>query len=243
MKLWDIRSAKTSRSERIKGGCSNVTWNHDGNIICYTNKDEDMLTVYDCRKASVLKQIDFNKYQASEFQFEKGGNCLLVSSTAGEIYIYDAKTFNSNWLASIVAHFAPINSIHIEPNNKYFATAAADSLICLWDLQEMISYKVMKKGESSIKKILYSHDSKFIASISDENNIDIFEIETGTIYLIKFIIFINTLASCIHTIDCKYPQNAIAWHPNSWVLAYCGDDKNKNNADEGSIHLFGTSPS
>ena len=46
----------------------------------------------------------------------------------------------------------------------------------------MISYKVMKKGESSIKKILYSYDSKFIASISDENNIDIFEIDTGNCY-------------------------------------------------------------
>jgi THO complex subunit 3 len=177
MKLWDVRSAKTTRSERIKGGCSNVTWSNDGNTICYSNKDDDMLTIYDCRKSSILKQIDF-KYQASEFQFEKNCNCLLVSSSLGELYIYDAKTFNSTPLATVVAHFAPINSIHIEPGNKYFATAAADSLICLWDLQEMISYKVIKKGESSIKKILYSHDSKFIASISDENNIDIFEIET-----------------------------------------------------------------
>jgi len=180
-KLWDIRSSKTTRSERIKGGCSNVTWSCDGNIICYSNKDEDLLTVYDCRKSTIMKQIDF-KYQASEFQFEKGGNCLLVSSSLGEIHIYDAKTFNSTPLATVVAHFAPINSIHIEPSNKYFATAAADSLICLWDLQEMISYKVMKKGESSIKKILYSYDSKFIASISDENNIDIFEIDTGNCY-------------------------------------------------------------
>ena len=83
----------------------------------------------------------------------------------------------------IVAHFAPINSIHIDNSNKYFATAAADSIICLWDLHEMISYKVLKKGESSIKKILYSHDSKFIASITDENTIDIFEIETGITFI------------------------------------------------------------
>ena len=46
------------------------------------------------------------------------------------------------------------------------------------------------------------------------------------------------LGESINSIPCKYPQNSIAWHPNSWVLAYCGDEKNRNNVDDGSIHLF-----
>ena len=177
----------------------------------------------DIRKG-ILKQTDF-KNQLNEFHFDKEMNNLIVCMSTGLLNFYDAKTLNlSTPIVSLEAHFAPVHSLTIEPKNQVFATAGADALICLWDLNELISFKVLRKGESSIRKIIFSHDSRFIASISEESCVDLYDIEVG---------------ECVHSIICKSIQNSIAWNPKSLLLAYCGEEKNRNNVDDGSIHIFG----
>lgn len=223
LKFWDIRTSKNYRSDKIKGGCFNLSWSSDNNYLAYTNKNDDVLSILDIRKG-IVKQCEF-KNQVNEFHFDKNMNCFIVCMSTGNINFYCAKTFNfSAPLVSLEAHFAPVHSLTIEPKNQIFATAGADALICLWDLNELISYKVLRKGESSIRKIIFSYDSKFIASISEESCVDIYDVDAS---------------ECVHSIICKSIQNSIAWNPKSLLLAYCGEEKNRNNADDGSIHIFG----
>jgi WD40 repeat protein len=83
---------------------------------------------------------------------------------------------------------------------------------------------VLRKGESSIRKVIFSCDSRFLASITEESSVDIYDVELG---------------ECIHSIICKSIQNSIAWNPKNLLLAHCGEEKNRNNLDDGSIHIFG----
>ena len=123
---------------------------------------------------------------------------------------------------------APTNSISIDYNdNKHFITGGVDSLIVQWNMEEMMSSKVYKKGDQAIRKVQYSFDGKYIASIYDGVNVEVFSTECG---------------APVHTINTENIQYSIAWNRNKNVnkniLAYCGDEKNNRNGDEGNLHLM-----
>lgn len=169
----------------------------------------------------IVKQIQF-KNKIAEFEFDKSNSVILVTSSSGSIIVLNASTLDEVPLTILDGHYPPINSININKQNTIFATGAADALICLWDLHELMSYKVIKKGEIPIRKVLFSYDSELLATIYEGNNLDIFDVGTG---------------ECVYSILTENPQYSIAWSPIGNNLAYCGDDKNRNNVDEGNIHL------
>jgi THO complex subunit 3 len=222
LKLWDLRVWKSIKSEKTKGGCKNMAWNSDSTMFGFSNKDDELITVYDMNRFTPVKQIEF-KNKINEFEFDKINKYLLVTSISGNLQVIDSKTFDSSTILNIEAHFPPVNTINIDKSNKLFATGAADALICIWNMNEMICQNVIKKGELPIRKIVFSHDSNIIASIYDGHNIDFFDTNT---------------CECIYSITNETQQFDIAWNSNGYILAYCGDDKNRNNNDEGNIHLL-----
>ena len=101
-------------------------------------------------------------------------------------------------------------------------------------MDELMSYKVYKKSEQSIKQIMYNYDDKFIACIYDGKNIDFFSTE---------------LDSNIFTLYTNNYINFIKWNKRRNILAYVSDDKkgeewkNKNKDEgkyigEGNAHFF-----
>jgi THO complex subunit 3 len=222
IKLWDVRVSKCIKSEKTKGGCKNMAWNHDSSMFGFSNKDDEIITFFDINKFTPIKQIEF-KSKINEFEFDKVNKYLLVTSISGMINIYDSQILDSTPLLNIEAHYPPVNTINIAKSNKLFATGAADALICIWDMSEMICRNVIKKGELPIRKVVFSNDSRVIASIYDGPNIDFFDTNT---------------CECIHSLTNEAQQFDIAWNPNNYIIAYCGDDKNRNSSDEGNIHLI-----
>jgi THO complex subunit 3 len=92
-------------------------------------------------------------------------------------------------------------------------------------MDELMSYRAIKKGEVPIRKVSFSHDAKFLGAIYEGTNLDIYDVNSG---------------ECMHSIFTDSQQYCLAWNPKNYVLAYCGDDKNRNNVDEGNIHIIST---
>jgi WD40 repeat protein len=222
VKLWDTRLNKNIKSEKTKGGCKNITWNADSSLFAFSNKDDDIINFYDVRKFQIIKQIEF-KNKITEFEFDKSNSLLFVGSTNGCLYIHNAATLDESPIAVVEAHYPPVTTLNISKNNDIFLTGAADALICLWDTNEMLSYKVIKKGEIPLRKAMFSFDSRLIASIYEGNNLDVFDTNSGC---------------SVYTVFSDVQQYSIAWNPLNYMLAFCGDDKNRNNVDEGNIHLL-----
>lgn len=206
LKLWDLRVNKNIKSEKTKGGCKNVTWNYDNSntIIAFSNKDDDTIHFYDYRKFGLIKQIEF-KNKINEFEFDRTNSAVIITSVSGSLFVVNAITLDENPLAVIDAHYPPINTINIDRTNNYFATGASDALICLWNTKELMSYKVIKKGELPVRKVMYSHDSRLIGAIYEGNNLDIFDTDTS---------------ECVHSILTESQQYSLAWNPNQYILAY-----------------------
>ena len=122
--------------------------------------------------------------------------------------------------------------------------------------------------EWPVRTVSFSHDSAFIASGSEDPQVDIADVETSRQvgFAPRFTeasrahashacacrstrpVF-GTLHSAMHTtytlqvhsIPCSAPMNSVSWHPTRHLLAYAGDDKNKSGQDEGSLRVFGFS--
>ena len=222
IRLWDLRVSKNIKSEKTKGGCKNLSWKADSSIFGFSNKDDDLISFYDIKNFSCYKQLEF-KNKINEFEFDRSNHALFVTTIAGLVQVFNAATLDVNPIYNIEAHFPPVNTINIDPSNSLFVTGGADALICVWDMYELLCKKVIKKGEIPIKSLAFSYDSKIIASIYEGPNIDFFDINT---------------AECVHSIITENQKFSISWNPINNTLVYCGDDKNRNNADEGNIHIL-----
>lgn len=228
LKIWDVQSNSVVISEKIKSGCKNIAWNTtnpNSNQILVTSKDDDTLFVYDLRYPSQplitqTKSISF-KSKINDFVFDTSQNLLITSSHSNlNLQIYDSIDFRS--LAQIELQSpSSNNALAINKSCTILASAGTDALITLWDTEELISFKVLKKTDFSIKKIEFSNDSKYIAALYEEPMLDIFDIETG---------------ECVHSITKKSSITTFAWHPKGNFLVYSGDDKSK---DEGNIYCLG----
>ena len=227
IKLWDIRTNKPIKTEKTKSEIKYLAYNQTGSQFAYTNKDGDVIHIYDITTFSQITQLDF-KSKINEFEYDKTNSLLISVNDNGTINLINAKTYKESDIQIIENKLSPINCLNIDNStNKYFITGGVDSLIQVWDMGEMLSNKIFKKGDQAIRKVQYSNDGKIIACIYEGTNVDLFSVELG---------------NSIHTINTENIQYSISWNKNKNVakniLAYCGDDKNNRNGDEGNIHLM-----
>jgi len=82
-------------------------------------------------------------------------------------------------LEVLECHKARINCIAMDPCKKYFATGCLDSIVDLWDLQEMVCIKTFCKLEEEVKDLSFSYDGKFLATTSDDSFFDIYSIDAS----------------------------------------------------------------
>jgi THO complex subunit 3 len=66
----------------------------------------------------------------------------------------------------------------MDPTNNYCATGAADALIAIWDLTELVAIKSFSK-ENSVRQLSFSHDGRYLAAASEESRFDIFDVHNN----------------------------------------------------------------
>ena len=77
-----------------------------------------------------------------------------------------------------------------------------------------------------MRTLSFSHDCAYLASGSEDPLIDVASVTTG---------------QRVHAIPSQAPMNSVAWHPSKLLLAFAGDDKDRQGRDEGSGRIFGFS--
>ena len=102
----------------------------------------------------------------------------------------------------------------------------SDALVSLWSLQELACVRTFGRLEWPVRTLSFSHDSAFLASGSEDPQVDIADVQTS---------------KQVHAIQCSAPMNTVSWHPSRHLLAFAGDDKDKMGRDEGSLRIFGFS--
>jgi THO complex subunit 3 len=69
--------------------------------------------------------------------------------------------------------------------NRYFATGGSDSLIAIWDMQELMVKKIISNNDYKVITIDNSFDGQYIAGVFEDDinkrfSIEIYDVESGS---------------------------------------------------------------
>jgi THO complex subunit 3 len=207
----------------------NIAFSPDGQYVAVGNKD-DHISVIDTRKRKAVKRTKFG-YEVNEFQWSKNGDHFLLSTGQGngsgtvELMRF-AADHALKPLRTIFAHTAQCYCLETDPSDKYLAVGSADALVSLWDLEELICIRTFDRLEWPVRTLSFSYDSAYLASASEDNFIDIANVQTG---------------EQVYSQPVKDAMNSVAWHPSAHILAYAGDpptNKRDRQEREGEILLL-----
>jgi len=209
LRLWDARSSRSTGAVNVGGENINLAWSPDGRYLAVGNRD-DCITVVDVSKNKALRKTKFN-YEVNELawspnsQFlfmttgvaEPGGTVQVQRHVRGEILRHEA---------TLAAHTSNCFSVRVHAGARRMAVGSADTLLSVWDLEEMYCMHCISRFDTPVKSLCFSGDGGHLAVTTDDSpDVHVCDTETGDLVL--------QVSTGTPTI------NAVAWHPSRPLLA------------------------
>jgi len=226
VRIWDARSGKCAHAIETRGENINIRWSPDGQHLAVGDKD-DNISFIEMRKFKPLKTIKFAT-EVNEMAWERSGRVFFLTTGPGtvELFRYPDMLTEKDLtpLRTLQAHTANCYCIEFDPKGEHFAVGGADAVVSIWSVAELVCLRTCTRLEWPVRTLSFSHDSAYLASGSEDTLIDIASVSSG---------------EQAHSIPSNAPMNSVAFHPSKLLLAYAGDDKDRNGRDEGSLKIFG----
>lgn len=221
VRLWDTRSYKPITTIATKGENINITWSQDGQTIAVGNK-EDLITFIDAKTYKIRAEEKFN-FEINEIMWNKSSDQVYLTSGQGCVHILSYPNLEIQHV--LKAHPATCICIDFDNSGKYCAIGSADALTSIWDVEELACLRVNSRLDWPVRSVSFSHDSKLIASASEDHFIDIADLETG---------------EQVAEIKLESATFSISFHPKQYLLAYaCDDKKDQDQRDAGNFRVYG----
>ncbi len=135
----------------------------------------------------------------NEISWNKQNDLFFLTNGQGCVHVH---SYPSMELATVLqAHPGNCICIEFDPAGRHFAVGSADALVSLWDVDELACVRTFSRLEWPVRTISFSHDSKLLASASEDTVIDVGHVETG---------------EKITDIKVSSPTFTIAWHPKRY---------------------------
>eukprot|EP00617_Octactis_speculum_P027494 CAMPEP_0185771070 /NCGR_PEP_ID=MMETSP1174-20130828/62999_1 /TAXON_ID=35687 /ORGANISM="Dictyocha speculum, Strain CCMP1381" /LENGTH=320 /DNA_ID=CAMNT_0028456799 /DNA_START=64 /DNA_END=1026 /DNA_ORIENTATION=+ len=230
VRIWDTRASHKPMKE-IKNlhEYINIAWSADGNQIAVGSsvgscgsspKDDsakDYVSVIDVRTHRVRKHKF--PWEVNEFCFSPNSKFMLLTTENGTVEVYRLGDRDSVKVRSIQAHTDDCYCLAIDPTNQYLAVGSKDSLVSLWELDDMICLRALGEHNTPVRTLSFSPCGQYLAAASYDHLMDISSVETG---------------ARIHAIDTNCGINQVAWQPkaDSCIVAVARDTKNDRTARE-----------
>ncbi|KAF0690875.1 Aste57867_17784 [Aphanomyces stellatus] len=259
VRLWDAKSSKSTSSVALPSNVQTVAYSHDGKYIAAlctgSSRDTCSISLIDTRKHKVVTRMptpyEFQDmiFSDSGFLFAAAGHStgygtLEVLQIVPDAADKKAPPALENVHKVHAAHSGSCFAIDLDKSGRYvrlhihplhllphrlLALGGVDSLVSLWDLDEVYCKQTFICAQSRIRFVKFSHDGVFLASGSDDLTVPIIDVASG---------------QAAFSIALQEPPQQMAWHPSKHVLAYLGDapalEKNKDR--QGVIKLAAVKP-
>jgi THO complex subunit 3 len=222
VRIWDCKSYKNVSTINTKGENINISWSRDGNTIAVGNK-EDLITFIDTRTNKIRAEEKFN-FEINEISWNRTSDQMFLTSGQGSVHVLSYPNLEIQNV--LKAHPATCICIDFDPSGRYFAVGSADALTSIWDADELACIRVLSRLDWPVRTVSFSHDSRLLASASEDHFIDISCIQSG---------------ERVCEIKLESATFSIAFHPKQYLLAYACDDKKEDGRDMGNFKIFGFS--
>jgi len=169
--------------------------------------------------------------EVNEITWSNNGDLFFITTGSGTVEVFNFPQLTEKTV--LPAHTANCYCIEMDPKGRYFALGSADSIVSLWDINELICIRTFTQIESPVRTLSFTYDGNFIASGVEDNFIEISHVDTG---------------ETVHKISCDGAMNSLAWHPKAFLLAYASDstkhrEEKHGDKHEGAVKIFGFKPS
>ncbi|KAG7402334.1 THO complex subunit 3 [Phytophthora boehmeriae] len=230
VRFWDVKTGRIINSVSLSSDAMNVAYSRDGKYVVVSNYE--CITLVDTRKARVVRKM-VNPFESYEVQFSKSGFLFVAAGHAAGYGTFEImrivaeKKGNPNLesVHKVIAHAGSCISLDFDSTGRYLVLGGLDSLVSVWDLEELYCVKTFVVTTASIRFVRYSHDDKYIAIGMEDQNLVIVDVESGD----------KTVTLQLH----NNPEY-LCWHPSKNVLAYVGDKSSneKNSNRDGVIKMI-----
>jgi WD40 repeat protein len=160
VKLWKIKNAGDLRE-------NNSELLVDGN-------DSDIDTIFEHQ--DIVRSVCFNST----------GTLLASSSDDCTVALHNLATKQSSVLRK---HTSSVYALSLSPDGKWLASAGADNIAILWDVEALNPKYLLRGHIDSIWSITFSADSQLVFSGSQDGTIKIWDVNTGREALEPLIIY------------------------------------------------------
>lgn len=195
VRLWDVRNATQRATGKIdlqQGNAAvNVQWCPSSTILAVEEVD-GAVYIYDTRKLTAGTKT--SRYQhvfkatltgkPESLAFSPDGNYLIAdcqqSGKRPRLQIWPWKDKDTT-----ETMFYPVNSIvcsmQFSPDGKYFAAGGLDASVAVFDSATMCCMHAVSRPLKFIRSVAFSHDSRILATSSEDEMIDLSDTATGAL--------------------------------------------------------------
>ncbi|GAK64295.1 transducin family protein/WD-40 repeat family protein [Moesziomyces antarcticus] len=245
VRIWDTRARAQQANAtdgvttvQTPGANINIAYHPSGDYLAVGDKT-DTVSVVDTRQNRIVHTVCTRRTaptdacspttvmgttdEINELCFSPDGSLLLLSSGSGSVHLHTTTDYAR--VHSHATHTANVFCLQWDPLSRYIATASSDSMVALWDTNEWFAHKMITDLTFPARAIGFSHDGEVLAAAGEDRFIAINATQP------------NTDADSLHKIPLPPSTtiNTLAWHPAKYILAYAGDEPQK---DTGTVRIF-----
>ncbi|KAF8917003.1 WD40-repeat-containing domain protein [Mucidula mucida] len=213
--FWDARQSRNIQQVALKSYPMQTNYSPDGRTVLYNTSGHQLYFVeYGPGKDSVKESWatrDTPQMVASTAMFNHAGDGLVLTHHAEhQIRVVDYPSMSVNETTALAAHVGGCVAVALDPRGRYLASGGHDSIVNMFDLTDWICARTITSCEYEIKALSFSFDGEYLAIASSGNYVDICATETS---------------EPLHRVPSPASAQTVAWHPNRYVIAYCGQTK------------------
>ena len=188
--VWDVSTAKLLRSMTHQDEVTSVMYSPDEKTIA-SGSDDGTVKFWDAATGELIKTI--TGHMSSEIYaaaYSPDGHTLACGSE-DKIYTWNAQT--SELLKTSTVPDRKVYSITYSPDGKLLSTAGTSRKARIWDVQTgrfLGSFRAHQhqfrhaSDEVRISSVAFSPDGNMLATGGTDNQVYLWEIRTGELYLI-----------------------------------------------------------
>jgi len=174
--IWDMKTGKKAQTLTTEGKFTmSLAYSQDAAYLACGSHD-GIVHIFDSKSNKSLHKISAHNKAVRSLTFNNNGSSLITGAEDAHIKSYDVKGGNQE--KNITGHSSWVLSVQMNPkNNRQIASSSSDKKVKIWDFQTNESVHTFDNHDDQVWGISYSPDGNYLASVSDDCSLQIFEVK------------------------------------------------------------------
>ena len=190
--MWEVETGNKIWENKLDAEIEAVAFSQSGQYVAIGGEDRS-IHIFNAADGKELQLLTLTA-PVDGLRFSNSGELLIGGDEAGIIHIWQT----SDWKEVLTAEqgedesaggaqgkHADINSIDFTKDDKYVSSAGRNSVVKIWNVEDMSLIRTLEGHTGSVKSARISPDGKLVASASaapdstGDNSVRVWDMNTG----------------------------------------------------------------